>query len=369
MSTYQSMVAALGLCVSARIPVILWGNPGEGKTSLIESAAHDGWHIETVILSQSEPSDLAGLPVVADDGTVRLAPPGWAQRLADHDGPSICFLDEFSTAAPSLQAAALRILTHAQVGNLQLPGTVSFVAAANPIDVAAAGWDLAAPTSSRFAHLDYAMTVDVFTDGVVGGNWPTLPTWPEPEGLASSTAQEMARIAGFLRARPNQLSVIPKDHATRSRAFPTPRTWDFAGRLAALSDAVALPMEALQLVVAGVIGEATAHEYLSWRANLDLPDPDHLLSGDASVSFSQWRPDRVFVVLQSLVGALDANNSPERWTTAMNLCCQAAEQSGLDAAVPAVRTLVAADRRPAGAAVPSAISVFAPALKAAGLLP
>lgn len=369
MSTYESMVAALGLCVSARIPVILWGNPGEGKTSLIESAARDDWHIETVILSQSEPSDLAGIPVVAADGTVRLAPPAWAQRLAEHDGPSICFFDEFSTAAPSLQAAALRILTHGQVGNLQLPNTVAFVAAANPVDVAAAGWDLSAPTSSRFVHLDYAMTVEVFTDGAVSGTWPSLPTWDEPIDFAAATAREMACVAGFLRARPNQLSVIPKDHATRSRAFPTPRTWEFAGRLTALADAVGLPTEVIHLVVAGAIGDATAHEYLSWRANLDLPDPDELLSGTASVTFTQWRPDRVFVVLQSLISALDAEVSPDRWTAAMNLCCQAAEESGLDVAVPTVRTLVAPDRRPVGAPVPTSISVFAPALKAAGLLP
>ena len=368
MSSYQSMVAALGLCVSARIPVILWGNPGEGKTSLIESTAHDGRHVETVILSQSEPSDLAGLPVVADDGTVRLAPPAWAQRLAAHDGPSICFFDEFSTAAPSLQAAALRILTHAQVGNLQLPDTVTFIAAANPIDVAAAGWDLSAPTSSRFVHLDYELPVDVFTDGIVAGRWPALPTWPTSDDLASATTREMARVAGFLRARPNQLSVIPKDEATRSRAFPTPRTWEFAARLAALAETAALSSEVVQTVVAGAIGEATAHEYLSWRANLDLPDPEDLLSGSVTVSFSRWRPDRVFVVLQSLVGALDRDTSPERWTTAMTLCCQAADESGLDAAVPTVRTLIAPDRKPSNATVPSAITVFAPALKAAGLL-
>ena len=56
---------------------------------------------KTVILSQSEPSDLAGLPVVSPAGDVVLAAPAWARRPADHDGPSICFFDEFSTAQPS----------------------------------------------------------------------------------------------------------------------------------------------------------------------------------------------------------------------------------------------------------------------------
>lgn len=364
---YHNTLAALGLCVSSRIPAILWGNPGEGKTSLIESAAESGWLVETVILSQSEPSDLAGLPIVVD-GQVVLAPPAWAQRLAAHDGPSICFFDEFSTAAPSLQAAALRILTHGQVGTLHLPSTVSFVAAANPVDVAVAGWDLAAPTSSRFVHLDFAMTNDVFGHGIVTGEWPELPVWNLPAGHSGAVAQEMARISGFLRARPNQLSVIPKDHASRAHAFPTPRTWEFTGRLLALADQTEQHEAVRQLVVSGAIGDATGHEYLAWRQNLDLPDPDELLDGAAEIEFASLRPDRVYVVLQSMLAALDQYCTQERWTTALDLCCVAAVEVGLDPAIPAVRALVAPQRRPAGTSVPPSLGIFAPALRQAGLL-
>ena len=109
---YSHAIEALGICVSARIPVLLWGNPGEGKTAAVESARDLGWLVETVIITHSEPSDFAGLPVVTSDGSVSLAPPGWAKRLAEHPGRSIAFFDEFSTASPSLQAAALRPLTH-----------------------------------------------------------------------------------------------------------------------------------------------------------------------------------------------------------------------------------------------------------------
>lgn len=364
---YRDTLAAIGLCVSARIPVILWGNPGEGKTSMIESAAARGWHVETVILSQSEPSDLVGLPIVAD-GKVVLAPPAWAQRLAGHPGPALCFFDEFSTASPSLQAAALRILTHGQVGALQLPETVSFVAAANPVDVSAAGWELAAPTSSRFVHLDFAMTTDVFAAGAVSGDWPVLPTWDLPEDHAALTAREMAHVTGFLRARRNQLSAIPSDHSSRSRGFPTPRTWAFAGRLAALADHFQVGDEVRRLAVSGAIGDATGHEYLAWKQNLDLPDPDRLLDRDEDIEFTAMRADRVYVVLQSIVAALDQHSSSERWMSAMDLCCLAAHQVGLDPAIPAVRALVAPERRPSGTAVPPGISVFAPALQHAGLI-
>lgn len=99
---YDAALDALGVAIAARIPVLLWGNPGEGKTSVVESARERGWHVETVIITHSEPSDFAGLPVITPTGTVTLAPPEWAKRVATNETPSIVFFDEFSTASPAL---------------------------------------------------------------------------------------------------------------------------------------------------------------------------------------------------------------------------------------------------------------------------
>ncbi|MDP9183531.1 MAG: AAA family ATPase, partial [Actinomycetota bacterium] len=120
---YQDLLSAIGVCMSARIPFLLWGEPGAGKTAVLESASTSGWHVETLIVSHHEASDFAGLPVVSGNGTVTLAPPAWAQRLAHHEGPSLAFFDEWTTASPSVQAAALRPLTHHEVGALKLPDT------------------------------------------------------------------------------------------------------------------------------------------------------------------------------------------------------------------------------------------------------
>ena len=365
---YQHAIDAIGICISAGVPVLIWGNPGEGKTSLIESATHDGWHVETVIISQSEPSDLAGLPVVGPDGSVRLAPPAWARRLAEADGRSICFFDEFSTAQPSLQAAALRVLTHGEVGALQLPSTVSFVAAANPIDVAAAGWELAAPTASRFVHLDFAMPIDVFTECAVFGTWPSLRVHDLPDDFDDAVVVEMLFVTGFLKARTSQLSNIPKDAAARGRAFPTPRTWGFVGRLLTLAREVGAPEEVVRLLVEGAVGEATAHEFMTWRSHLDLPDPEELLNGGPA-DFRHRRPDQLHVILQGVVAALDRDLTADRWSRAVALCCDAAAEAGVESAVPAIRALMGPGRRPGGASVPPEVTVFAPVLALAGLLP
>jgi hypothetical protein len=365
---YQDLLHAVGVCMRARIPFLLWGEPGAGKTAVLESAHLSGWHVETLIVSHHEPSDFAGLPVVTGAGTVTLAPPAWAQRLADHDGPSLAFFDEWTTAAPSVQAAALRPLTHHEVGALKLPDSVSFGAAANPAEVAAGGWSLAPPTANRFCHLDWQMPIDVFSEAVVTEQWPVLPVYEQPDE-GHSRGQWRALLAGYLRARQSQLSALPKDADSRGRAFPTPRSWSNAVTLAALATALELRAEVVRLLVFGCVGAAAGHEFLVWAEAQDLPDPELLLEGSALLSFDGMRADRVYVVLQSVLAAVVRVPTPERWTAAIKLCADAAESGGLDAAVPVVRALVRPDVRPPGTVTPAAIKVFAGPLALAGLLP
>src|SRR5580692_12632362 len=175
----QHTAAALGVAVAARVPVLLWGAPGTGKTSTIRAMAGQlGWPCETVIASIREPSDFAGLPVVVGDG-VRFAPPGWAQRLAAA-GHGLLFLDELSTAPPAVQAALLRVVLERVVGDLELPEDVAVVAAANPPAQAADGWDLSAPLANRLCHLAWEIDPRAVADGLAGG-WaaPVVPTLPQ----------------------------------------------------------------------------------------------------------------------------------------------------------------------------------------------
>ena len=119
----------------------LWGAPGTGKTSAIKAMADAaGLPCETVIAAIREPSDFSGLPVIVD-GVVRFAPPRWAERLAEA-GRGLLFLDEISTAPPAVQAALLRVVLERVVGDLELPEGIVVVAAANPPELAADGWDL-----------------------------------------------------------------------------------------------------------------------------------------------------------------------------------------------------------------------------------
>src|ERR1700737_1580314 len=76
---------ALTLAVSADLPVLLWGEPGIGKTAALSQLAEAlDLPLTTVIASVHEPSDFSGLPVVGDNPAaqgVPMAPPDWAVRL------------------------------------------------------------------------------------------------------------------------------------------------------------------------------------------------------------------------------------------------------------------------------------------------
>ncbi|WSG45649.1 AAA family ATPase [Dactylosporangium sp. NBC_01737] len=176
----NTQLEALALAVSANLPVLLWGEPGIGKSSALQQLS-DRLEVpmETVIASIHEPSDFAGLPVVGDDPAtqgVPMAPPDWAVRLAKR-GYGLIFFDELSSAPPAVQAALLRVVLERRVGSLELPPAVRVVAAANPPASAADGWHLSPPLANRFVHLHWTHDPAVVARGLAG-TWPTADIPP-----------------------------------------------------------------------------------------------------------------------------------------------------------------------------------------------
>ena len=289
--------AALAVAIAARVPVLLWGGAGLGKSSAVrEMASGAGLACETVIASIREPSDFAGLPVVTDDGaTVQFAPPAWARRLWEA-GSGVLFLDEISTAPPAVQAALLRVVLERTVGDLTLPEDVAVVAAANPPEQAADGWDISPPLANRFCHLDWDLEAREWADGILAGfTQPAVPALPGDRMAAEITAVR-ANVGVFVAASPHLLHAHPGNEAAAGRAWPSPRSWDMAARLLAAASTAGAASQATALLIAGSVGPGAAAEYLAWREDLDLPDPEAVLSDPASYSAARprrcWRTTR-----------------------------------------------------------------------------
>jgi ATPase family associated with various cellular activities (AAA) len=354
---------ALGVAVAARVPVLLWGAPGTGKTSAIRAMAQAvDLPCETVIASIREPSDFAGLPIVVGE-VVRFAPPAWARRLAEA-GRGLLFLDELSTAPPAVQAALLRVVLERAVGDLTLPDEVAVVAAANPPEQAADGWDLSAPLANRLCHLSWQAHPRSVADGLAGG-WaaPVIPLLPD--GWQAEEILARGLVAAFLHVRPALACAPPSDAASAGHGWPSPRTWEMAGRLMAAAGAAGTSDEARSALIRGAVGDGAGVEFLAWLIEMDLPDPEQVLADPASFRLPE-RGDRAYAALASVAAAVASNPTPERWTAGWQVLGQAAD-AALDMAAAAARVL--AKCRPDGVALPEEVRVFAPVLRAAGLMP
>ena len=358
----HTTVEALGIAVAAGVPVLLWGAPGTGKTSAITAmAAGMGVPCETVIAAIREPSDFAGLPIVTA-GEVRFAPPRWAQRLAVA-GTGVLFLDEISTAPPAVQAALLRVVLERVVGDLPLPDGVVVIAAANPPEQAADGWDLAAPLANRFCHLDWTVEPAAFAQGLVSGfEAPQVPTLP-PD-WETEIPYTRSLVAAFINVRPGLACELPSDAARAGRGWPSPRTWDMAARLWAAANAAGASTEAETALLTGAVGEGPGIELLMWHLEMDLPDPEDVLADPDAFEMPE-RHDRAHAVLSSVAAAVAANATGPRWLAAWKVVGKVGEHAP---DVGAVAARVLAQCRPAGVAAPPEVKLFLPLLKDAGWL-
>ncbi len=360
---------ALALTVSANLPVLLWGEPGIGKSAALrQMAAGLGVPMETVIASVHEPSDFSGLPIIGDDPAtqgVPMAPPDWAVRLARH-GKGIVFFDELSSAPPAVQAALLRVVLERRVGSLELPPSVRVVAAANPPASAADGWHLSPPLANRFVHLRWTCDSRVVARGMTG-TWPLIPIpVVDATRITSATARARGIVSGFLTARPGLAHHLPADAEARGGAWPSPRTWEMALRLIAFGFATGVEPEALSAALVGALGDGTGIELLSYLEELDLPDPDRVLADPKAFALPK-RGDRQLAFLTAVVSAVQADCDRRRWEAGWQVLAKAVDAGVPDVAARAAYDLAAL--RDTNWPVPSVVDAFIEVLRLSGTLP
>lgn len=368
--SFSDTQAAVAVCIAAKAPVLLWGPPGQGKSAVLRALAEgNGQHLETVLASIREPSDFAGLPYVVDGKTTLIAP-DWAQRIAEATSAgqsAMLFFDEISTAPPASQAALLRVVLDRVAGDLYLGDEVAIVAAANPPECAADGWDLSAPTANRFVHLDWSLPAEIVSEGLTTG-WQT-PTIPRVDSarLDSARAEAATLVAAFLRHRPDMVTVMPSSTADSGRAWPSPRSWEQVARLYAYATAAGVSNVARRMVVTGTVGQGAANEFFAYISELDLPDPESVLA-DPDALVVPPRGDQVYAVITSVLAAIRTNMTNERWVKAGSVIRVIANANHADVAVAAGKSWIG--MRPDPSIMPNAadLQALTPILREAQIL-
>jgi len=268
-------------------PVMLWGPPGVGKSQIIaQVAARHGVPMIDIRLSQMEPSDLRGIPFRIED-RVEWAIPAMLPDAKRHGPQGILFLDEITSAPPSVSAAAYQLILDRRLGAYQIPEGWAIFAAGNRQGDRGVTYTMPAPLANRFSHFEVEANLD---------DWVA---WAYANNIDE-------RLIGFLRFRPELL--FDFDPAHNPVAFPSPRSWEFAHRaLQKFGDHPELLLPTLQACV----DPAAGLELNAFIENLDrMPDLDAILRGE-EVAVPR-EVDLQYAVASALVGrAIRAKGSAD----------------------------------------------------------
>lgn len=268
-------------------PVMLWGPPGVGKSEIIAQVAarHDAPVVD-IRLSQMEPSDLRGIPFRVGD-IVEWAVPAMLPDIERHGPAGVLFLDEITSAPPSVSAAAYQLILDRRLGNYQVPDGWAIFAAGNRQGDRGVTYTMPAPLANRFSHFEVDANLD---------DWVA---WAHANAIDE-------RLIAFLRFRPELL--FDFDPAHNPVAFPSPRSWEFAHRaLQKFGDMPELLMGSLQACV----GPAAGLELHAFVDNLGkMPDIDAIVRGEASEV--PHEVDLQYAVASALVGrAIRVKGDPD----------------------------------------------------------
>ncbi len=378
---------ALEIAIEANAPVILWGEPGIGKTATVKEIVEKRQgYMYTFIASQRDPVDLTGamhaaMRHVEGNGEVsvtRYSPPEWAVILNEHallGGFVVLFLDEFSTAPPLMQAACLRLLHERMVGDYALDSRIRVILAANPAEIAAYGHDLAPPTANRIVHLDWTLTSDEWAEGILYQGW--IPPMENERTEDVLRTRVLPAMAAYVQ-RTGHLNVRPKSDAEAGRAWPSGRSWAQGAVLMAETLAVGAGDDALGIVLSGSVGASHALEFLGYMRDLDLPDPETIIAEPAKFRRPE-RQDQLFALLGSVISRvcakLDKPRNLAAWTV-LSMVAQGTDGSDeprVDLAVCHARTLAMVlqerkDKDKLGD-ITEYLRPFVPAFEEAGLIP
>jgi hypothetical protein len=250
-------------------PVMLWGPPGVGKSQMVaQVAARNRAPMIDIRLSQMEPSDLRGIPFRVGD-LVEWAVPAMLPDAQRHGAAGVLFLDEITSAPPSVSAAAYQLILDRRLGEYRVPEGWAIFAAGNRQGDRGVSYAMPAPLANRFSHFEVEAHLEDWVAWAYG--------------------------SGF-------------DPARNPTAFPTPRSWEFAHRaLTKFGDAP----ELLPGALAACVGPAAGVELNAFLASLDrLPDVEAIVEGRPAEVPTDV--DLQYAVASALAGrAIRARGTPQ----------------------------------------------------------
>jgi hypothetical protein len=234
-------------------------------------------------------------------------------------------------------------------------------------------------------HYDaHGVRVPRWTEWVVGGMDAEIETrsWQEEEKRVMAlwpTAFSRVRglVASYMRTNPDSLLRVPKNEkaAEASKAWASPRSWELAMRVIAGGKVHDTPDALVQTLVQGCIGKGPTQQLIEYMANIDLPDPEDILTGRVQWAHDKSRLDRTVAVVNSLAAYVTDKNMTsdqklrEKYATKVWVILGEIKKAcPSDVIIPAAKSLVKARLMMMTEADQTMIELQ-PVLEAAGMTP
>lgn len=241
-------------------PMMVWGQPGVGKSEVIRSVGVKlGRPVIDIRLLLKDPTDLSGIPYFNAEykrmlyaapnelppskdemrafqraiGEATVEPSAEAPDqfqlinimnkiqtevdLSDDEksmlmhevvqGTAIVLLDELSSATPAVQAAALQLVLERRIGTYELADGVAIIAAGNRAEDATQHFSMPTPLRNRFGHRTLVVDAESWLEWAVDNKIHPV-------------------VVGYVKGNQSHLNQFdPKNKA--AYAFCTPRSWKF----------------------------------------------------------------------------------------------------------------------------------------------
>ena len=282
-------------------PIMIWGAPGIGKSTIIKNIAKDrGIGFIDVRLAQREPIDIRGLPVPEGDGVKWLVSSEWPR---DPNSKGIILFDEITAADRSLQVAAYEFILDRRLGDLySVPDGWYIIAAGNRVEDRAVSTTMSSALANRFLHVELMEDAEEWTK------------WASASGVHPN-------VVGFIRYKPNYL--FSTENENLERGWPSPRSWERVSTMLKLADAAGTPKEMVKAMICGLVGIAAGSEFMAFAKNRTTLENTVIYLDDPNVDpVVPEEIDQKYVMATSAVYYLwnDASKTDARLAGFFNIC-------------------------------------------------
>lgn len=277
-----------------RLVPMIHGSPAIGKSDIVRTiAAKFNLKVIDVRLSTYDPADMNGLPFFNTTGARNIAEyvpfdvfPIEGDKLPEGYKGWLVFLDELPSAAPSVQAAAFKLILDKMVGQRKLHSHALLVAAGNMEDDGAIVNPLPTPLQSRMINFHVYTDLNCFMKYALTQNIDY-------------------RIAAFLEFKPDYVHYFKPDHDDLT--FAAPRTWMFLDKLIRGEPVT----DADLALVAGCISSGVGAEFIAFCKIFDeVPKLSEILADPlkARCPEADDNPSLVYAVAGSLAQHASKDN-------------------------------------------------------------